>query len=263
MTKRKIMQRTFGKIVGMDDNVPVGPHYDDHVECSDGNTICHGEVFYDCRNNPHSNPNDQHEANITIVEEILTAEDVWVTEYCTENDDYANGYAHLLNEDSIRSKDCVEDWVAENYDYESETANLVAEQVWEDLKGSFDVEPEYDANEYSCYTGEGCCLASYEIGEYENQVDFDRHPELQRLHDCDELDNVLDSVNCDVSVYRFKSREFIDGQFKYVGRETYKGFNGSDHVMTYHSPGGQWHWVVSADRMHEAVEDAIIEICEK
>lgn len=259
MTER---QKTFGDTVGMDSSVPTAVHRDDWIKCSDGTLRHEEDVFRDCRDVPHGSKDDRHEADVTIVEELLDGVDVWVTEYCTENSDYADGYSYVVNELRNDWHDKVEDWIG--YDNPDLTTKI-ADKVCEDIDGEFDCEQEYSHNEYSCYDGDGCCLFSDAIGEYENQLELSAYDELQELHDDDRLDDVLDDVNCDVTVSRSKNRVKNEktGYYEGVGRETYK--DNSDHpcLMTYHMPGGQWHFVVPAGRMEELITEAILELARR
>lgn len=279
--------------------VPTRKHYDDQVECSDGMIVSHGEAFYDCKDHPHNTEEDRNAADVAIVTEFLDGVDGWVTDYTTGNTDYADGYAHIIDEISHDWKDRVDEWIDEDdsdyadiiedaynageldFDFSSDdgdefdsdeyirnvlckpSADSVKEWVFERLEGSFDCEPEFSHNEYSCYSGSGCCLASFEIGEYEEQLSIADHPVLKELHDCGRLDDILDDVSSDAYVSRSHRREKNKetGYYENVGRETYDPY-GSDYpdVMTYHNPGGQWHWVVSGERMEELIREAIVDL---
>lgn len=258
-------QRTFGSVVGMESKVPTTAHRNDFIQCSDG-TLCEArEAFADSKGDYHSDAEVRHESDVTIVTDVLNKVGEWADEYCTENTDYADGYACLIDEDSARWKDTVGEWVEEHcdeYDLDSDIVESVGEWVFEALEGSYDCEPEYHCNEYATYGGSGCCLASYEVGEVEEHVDIVNHDELQALHDDSRLDDVLDDVNCDVYVSRSRRREKNEktGHYEQVGRETYMPYERSaDHPTfeVYTNPGGQWQWVVSEDRMTELVDEAL------
>lgn len=273
-------QKTFGEVVGMEPIVPTRLHPDDLVDCEDRVRIPYCHVHTDCRGRFWSDPNLRDEADVTIVEEVLTGVDEWVTEYCTENTDYADGYAHIVDELSHDWKSRVEEWVeydnsdyadiiedaynageldfdlsdGEGGEYDSDEyirnvlckphADRVAQWVYEALKGSFDSEPEYSRNEYSAYDGPGCCLASFDIGEYEEQLEVSAFPEFKELHDEGRLRDILNRTNCDAYV------RLSDWSLR------------GDHPCfeTYHSPGGQWHWVVSGERMEDLVREAIVDL---
>jgi hypothetical protein len=254
-----------------DGPVPVRVHPNDTVECSDGADCLLRDAFVDCRGEYHSDDADQHDANVTIVTEILKGIDEWATEYCTENTDYVDGYFYVVDEMSHDWAPRIEEWFSdlcyngEGYEgYEDDddfTAELVA-AVREAIDVDSDCEPEYDANDYACYTGSGCCLWSFDIGEHEEQVEISAYPELQALHDQGILDDVLDDVNCDAYVCRSRRREKNEktGYYEPVGRETYMPYDRHTdcpcfEVMT--SPGGQWRFVIPADRMDEIVQEAI------
>lgn len=258
-------QRTFGQAVGMESKVPTTAHRNDLVECSDG-TLCEAsEAFADSKGDYHSDAEARHESDVTIVTDVLNSVGEWADDYCTGNTDYADSYAHMIDEDSVRWHDNVEEWVEEHcdeYDLDSHIVESVVVWVFDELQGSFDCEPEYDSNEYSGYSGSGCCLASFDIGENEEQIDVSGHDELQALHDDNRLDDILDDVNCDVYVSRSHRREKNEetGNYERVGRETYMPYSHNEDHPTfevYTNPGGQWHWVVSEDRMTELVDEAL------
>jgi len=261
------MQATFGETVMMSPFVPVRAHPDDQVVCSDGNTISHCEVCYDCRGGAHSNDQDCHDANVTIVTDILNEEDEWTCEYCTENEDFADPYFCIVDETKSEHADIVERWLEDNWgNYLSSMEELV-DAVVDGIDGSFHCcEAVYQRSDYGCYAGDGCCLFSTTIDEYENQVDFERRPALQELHDKGVLDDILDDVNSDAYVCRSRRREKNEetGMYEYVGRETYDP-HGSDYpsLMLYHNPGGCWHLIVNADTMKEVIIEAIIRLCRK
>ena len=245
--------------------VPCGPLPGDLVQCEDTGEQCERRNAYaDCRGNYYTDDCNRHEADVAIVTEVLMGEDEWVTEYCTENQDYSAGYDCIIDDDRARWTYSVDEWVGDNYDgydrLSTGDADRIVSLICEELDGASDCDLIYYDSDYASYSGPGCCIGSVSIDEYENQVDFDRHDELQELHDKGILDDVLDDVNCDAYVSRSRRREFINGKWEYVGRETYKTYRDDcDHLMTYHHPGGCWHWVVSDDRMDSALLAAIVQ----
>jgi hypothetical protein len=276
-------QRTFGAVVGLDPVVAVVPHRNDLVECSDGTEHRHCDVCYDCAGGAHSNDSDRHDAEVAIVTVILEGHGKWADEYCTENEDYASGYDCLVDEDQARWRDRTDTWVRDELESRDEFVDLeehddlvkfdgvvkfVSDYVFEELDGSSDCELEYHPSEYAGYDGEGCCLDSFEIGEYELQIEINDCDELKALHDRAVLDDILDDVNCDVYVSRSRRREKNEetGYYEHVGRETYMPYaRQSDHpdIMAYTSPGGQWRFVISAERMGELVEEGYAKLRDK
>ena len=266
-------QRTFGDDVGMEPVVPVSSHESDLVECSDGTTIPLSDVFEDCRGGYHSNEDDRHEADVTIVREVLDNVIKWVDEY-VQNTDYADGYYHIVDECSHDWDRSVEEWVREHYGDHMGYGHLddyvddIVESIGCNLKGSSDWEPEYGHNEYFGYSGPGCCLWGTDIGEYEEQIDVSCFDELQELHNQTRLDDVLDDLEREFCISRSQRRVKNEstGRYEGVGRKTYmSGFNGDKHPCfeMYTSPGGRYDFVVCADRMHELVATAIIDICRR
>lgn len=262
------MQRTFGKSFGQDPVVNSRSMPDDTVIASDGQPIRLGDAHIDCRDNPHRTEDECFDANVEIVTEILMSHDEWVTDYCTENTDYPDGYVHIVGECSHDWPERIEEWIrdedggSDGYtDYE-DYFNKVVAAVHDRIDGEFDIECKYDANEYARWIGPGCCLYSLDIGEYENQIEISSHPELQALHDARILDDILDHVNCDVYVSRSKDRVLNEetDRYEYVGRETYGPDAKYPCLWVYHMPGGQWHYVVPDDSMREYLANAIVDV---
>ena len=71
--------------------------------------------FSDCRGIKHPDADTRHDADVAIVEELLDAHDKWVTEYCTENDDYASGYDCIVDEGSHGWAARIKDWLEDRY----------------------------------------------------------------------------------------------------------------------------------------------------
>jgi hypothetical protein len=269
------MQKTiFGE------TVPVTSHRDDVVTCSDGEERKRFDALADCAGEYHADDEARLEANGVIVGDILEAREKASCEYATENGDYADGYAGIIDERCDGWNDRVHEWIDDNYadeydwvDYDNEDeqpgfVDSIVQSVCEELEGSFDCEPEFDHNEYAAYSGSGCCLDSFDIGEIEEQISINDHPELQALHDAGELDDVLDEVESDyrhdytISRQRRRVKNEKTGHYECTGRATYLPYDNSADYPTfeiYIIPGGQWQFVVSAERMGELVTAAILE----
>jgi hypothetical protein len=295
-------QKTFGDIVGMEAEVPVGTHPDDQVECSDGTVRVRRDTLADCRGGAHGSDDDAHDSNVEIVTEILMAHNEWAREYTTENTDYPDGYAYICDEDAPNWSDRFVEHVSERLedeyefkvclkcganhcdDHEADCEVIadcrddddlsvmgddcavdykdIATAVYERLSAGQDVEAEYARSEYDCYSGPGFCPYSLQIGEYHDQIEVAGHDELQDLHDNGKLDDVLDDVNCDVSVMRSKRRvkDEETGHYKCEGRETYMPYaNHSDHptIDAVHYPEGQWHYVISEESINDMIESEL------
>ena len=278
-------QRTFGETVGLEPIVPTRRHSDDLVECSDGSLIAHSDVWYDCRDNPHSTEAGRELADLTIVEEILQSRADWAREYATENDDFTSGYDHCVTEDNMYWPNPISEWISD-YQYNgSDIADLVLElyrdgridldlssddgdefdddeyvrnvmsmpsdddlvaAVCDDLDGRvLDAEWEYSHNEYAVYSGSGCCLWGFDIGEQEEQVDISAHDEFVELHSQGRLRDLLDSANTDA----------------YVSLSSWSLRGDYPCFEFYHNPGGRWDCIVSAERMEEALMNALERLC--
>lgn len=242
--------------------VPVARHRDDIVECSDGTSCARHEALFDVAGCAHRDDEDKFEANVELVRDILERVVEWSDEYHTGNSDYPNSYGYIVNEVSHEWPKRIEEWIRTQCgDYYGRTKydgymDDMVKYIRENLDGSFDCEPEYSANEYSAYSGVDCCLFSLDIGECEEQIDVNSYPELKVLHDSGELDDVLDELDCDFCISRTyrRVRNEETGYYENVGRKTYNP-HGSDcpAFYVYTMPGGQWHYVVSADRMNELI----------
>jgi len=251
------MQRTFGSTVGLEEIVPSRPHPSDIVECSDGSIRERQDTFDDCRGNPHSNESDRDEADIEIVEEILNVHDKWIEEYCTENTDYTEGYDHIVFEVLHDWPPVVEEWIKDTYGDHTKFDGCMKDlvkAVCDDLYDSMEGEWKYNSNEYASYSSSGCCIWGFDIGEYEEQIDISDFPELQRLYNLGRLPDILESVNCDAYV-NSSSIKWLRRDFE--EQRDYPTF------CTSHCPGGRWDFVVSDDRMREAVTNGIIALCRK
>lgn len=239
--------------------VPVGPHRDDIMVCSDGTECPRYEARFDCAGNAHSTDEARHDADVEIVTELLDAREKAVSEYCTENEDYASGYDCIVNEGSHGWRDRIEEWLeAEDIDFD---AALVAHII--DRIDSSDCEVVYNRSEYAAYSGPGLCIDSFDIGEVEEQIGISDYPELTVLHNQGRLDDVLDDVRCEFCISRSRRRVKNEktGSFEPVGRETYMPY-GSDYpsILAYTMPGGQWHWVIPADCIREIIEQYRLEL---
>lgn len=261
-------QTTFGAAVGMETEVQTRLHLDDFVECSDGALVHLRDAFTDCKDGYHSSDDDAMESNAAIATEVLNGVVEWSDEYHTGNSDYPDGCCHIVDETSHLWNDRVKEWAEDRHWASTDCLDKIVETVCENIEGAFDCEPEFCANEYSCYTGDGCCLFSMELGEIEEQIDVTCHDELMELHRRNELDDVLDRIDRDFCINRSRPRRKNEetGHYEPYGRETYRsGFDGDKYPSfeVYTMPGGQWQWVVSKDRMDELVVDAIIQLCRK
>lgn len=258
------MQRTIDGC-GLDPVVPSARLANDEVVCEDGWICKHSEAHYDCEGRAWGEAVTRHDADVETVSDILDGVDKWVCE-CAQQDDYASGYIHIVDEVSHEWPERVREWIEGRYgDWLGHTdfdAEPVIAKVCEELDGEFECDVEYTSNEYAAYNGKGCCLWAFDIGECEEQVEIDNYPELKVLHDAGRLDDVLDDVNCNAyvsrSCRRVKNEE--TGYYENAGRETYMPYaHNKDHpdITTCHMPGGQWMFVVDAERMEELVREAL------
>jgi len=247
------MQRTLDGAL-----VPVGPHRDDLVECSDGSFVRYEDVeFVDCRGGVHSNEDDMNDANDDIVRDVLDSRDEWIGEYVA-SDDYGDNYAYLVLEDSVRWKDRIAEYVDEECpDLSGDVRRIIVDNLWGAIDG-YDLEAHYQSNEYACYYGEGVCVDSFEVGEYEDQIEVNEVPELRALYDSGDLEGCLGRYNGDLCI---NENDRYDAE---LGRRVKTGFvEKSDHPTFYGYSGGwgRWHYAIPADRMKELLAETIADYC--
>jgi hypothetical protein len=246
--------------------VPVAPHRDDVVECSDGTVCARRDVCFDCKGGAHSNDDDRKESDVEIVRDILNGVVEWSENYHTDGGDYADGVAYIVHECSHDWPARVEEWIRDNHgDYYGRTKHddrmeELVEYICNEIAAYDDYEPEYDRSNYSCYSGPDCCLYSLEIGECEEQVDVDAFDELKALHESGDLDDVLDELDRDFCIMRSRRRVKNEetGRYEEVGRETYMPYeHHAEHptFCIYTLPSGQWHYVVEAERMEQIISE--------
>lgn len=263
-------QRTFGEIVGMEPVVPVSPHVDDIVVTEDGIYAARCDSYADCRGNYHSSDDDRNEADVEIVTEILNNRDEWIREYTTGNDDYADMYAHVMCEDRASVAHHIREWFddgdivdmvdglindghielpddTDSWDYAEElvdslSMNQLSDAMIDDCIDMMGY--EYEGSEYAAYFGEGICLGSFAIDEYENQIDLTLSDELLELHDQGKLADIVACVDCECHVN-------MDGYSKDAKYPC---------IYTYHYPGGQWQFIVDYETAYDIAIEKLLDI---
>ncbi|MHC4371030.1 MAG: hypothetical protein ACYSW8_25760, partial [Planctomycetota bacterium] len=179
---------TFGTVE------PVARLGSDVVVCSDGSECEFSEAFTDCRGELHRTEEERHDADVAIVTEVLDGRVAGAEEYATENDDYASAYDCIVDECKHEWPGRVKTWICDSYgdyygrtDYDDFMDELVA-HICDDIYGAGDCDVEYNRSDYSAYSGKGFCLDGFKIGEIEEQIDLECHPELMDLHNAGRLD---------------------------------------------------------------------------
>ncbi len=242
--------------------VPTAPHPDDRMECSDDTYILRGDAFIDCNGDAHRDEDACREGNVAFVTELLDAYAESACEYA-EHEDHGDGYCHMVKETHNEWKSKVKDWIVDSggqfdWDEYPELLAWVTETVWQKIYDWENWETVYESSEYAAYCGDGCCLAAWEVGECEEQISLSDHPSLAKLHDKGELEALLEDYNGDLSIshnncYNEHGRRVPDG---YVSKGKYPD------IMGYINPGGQWYFVVDADTMADAIDEALTEYAE-
>lgn len=227
---------------------PVGPHRDDDILCSDGTLVKRPLVLLDCKGGAHSNEEDQHDANVSILTEYLSEGDEWVKEHTTtEGSDYPSAYACILSEGHHNWEPLIVEWLFNSDDNPGDPLLTLLSAEIADNVDPDDAEPKYNSSDYSSYSGKGCCIDSFAIDEYEHEHDVMCTEVLRTLHEQGQLDACIDDVNCDV----------------FIARDSYSASATHPTLTTYHTPGGGWDFVIPAGRMDELLAQAIIAVCRR
>ena len=239
---------------------PVGPHRDDLIECSDGSTVRYEDIeFTDCRGGVHSCEDDMNDANDEIVGDLLDAEDSWIGEYVA-SDDYGDEYAYLVMESSHGWRDRIEEWVEDKHPkFDGSMLSTIVDDL-SDKIDSYDIEGHYQNNEYANYFGNGCCLNSYQVGEYEDQIIVDDREEFKALHESGDLEGCLDRYNGDLCINENSRYDAESGRrvkCGYVSKGEYPMFYG------YSAGWGCWHYAVSDERMEKLLSEVIASYCRR
>jgi len=244
--------------------VPTAPHPDDRMECSDNTYIRRGDAFIDCAGNAHRDKDARRDANVEFVTELLDARAGSACDYA-EHEDYGDGYSYLVKESHAEWKDRVKEWIVDDgggqidWDEYPELLAWVTETVWQKVYDWDNWEAEYESSDFSDYYGDGCCLVSWEVGEIEEQVSLSNHPGLAELHKEGELEALLEGYNGELYISR---NDHFDKKTKTRIPDGFISKGDYPDIMGYVSPGGQWQYVVSAENMDDALEEALQEYAE-
>jgi hypothetical protein len=245
---------------------PVGAHRDDIVVCEDGGDCPRLDAFTDCRGRYYRDEDERDEANNDIVAELLDAESAWCDEYVA-SDDYGDGYAYIVCEGHHDWDGPIASWLDETYNdgkgwnarplYGGSVAKALVASIAQLVHDYDDFESKYSRNEYACYSGKGCCISSFGVGEYETQIDIAGRDEFEVLNDEGALEGCLASYNGDLYLHcndRYDKASGKRVRTGYVSHNTFWGTSGGH---------GVWHYVVSDDSMEEYLCRAIVEYCER
>ena len=207
----------------------------------------------------------KNDANDDIVKELLDAEDEWIGEYVA-SDDYGNGYAYLVSERSYYWSDRIGEWLDDNCTdgggwkarprYTGELRKALVEGI-ADRMDECDYEAHYQSNEYANWGGDGCCLDSLEVGEYETQIDIAGRPEFEALAASGDLEGCLDRYNGDLYI---SCNDRYDAE---SGRRVRTGYVSHGCFWGYSTGWGRWHYVVSDERMNALLCESIVDYCER
>ena len=247
--------------------VAVGPHRSDFVECSDGSVIMRSDAEYvDCRGVVHRDEDALCDANDEIVKEVLDAEDAYCGEY-VESEDYGACYAHLVREGYHNWGGPIGYWLDDNHTYGSgwnrrptyngKMRDMLIEAIGQPVYDYDDFECHYQRDEYGCYAGDGCAIDSFEVGEYETQIDLADREELKALDESGDLEGCL--ARYDGNLY-IRCNDRYDRESK---KRVCTGYVEHGSFYGYSTGWGRWHFVVPTDSMDEYLAKAIVEYCER
>lgn len=252
------MQRTFGESFGLDPVVPSRRHRDDEVVCSDGTTIADRDAWFDIDDKAHRTKEERHTANVEIVRDILKAHEQWCDDY-TSSDDYGDGYAYIASEVSHSWNDHIDDWLNDQAP-ELATSDFAKELVDNMANDIDDWECIYHCNEYAGYYGDGICLFSMEVGEYEDQIELSADDRLSVLHEAGELEDILAQLDGEFCLYRYS--KYVEGT-NGNGRRIYQDYIQRDNFTVTFNPGGQWQYVVPKDDALRLLAEAVCQVCRR
>jgi hypothetical protein len=238
--------------------VPIAPHPDDKVECSDDTYIRRADAFIDCTGNAHRTDDERYEANREHVENVLDSRAKWGDNY-VQSEDYGDGYAHVVKECSHDWSGCIKGWLLDelweiDLEEHPELLKVLVESISQKVYDWDNWESEYDRSEYSLYCGDGCCLASFGVGEYEDQISLSDVNGFTMLHVAGELEALLEEYNGDLYISR---NDHYDKETQTRVPDGYVSKGSHPDILGYTNPSGQWHYVVSSENMHDAFDEAI------
>jgi hypothetical protein len=239
------------------DLVPITPHPDDTMECSDNTYIRRGDAFIDCQGNAHRDDAERCEANREYVENVLDSRAEWACDYVA-SEDYSDQYAHMVKECKHDWNDRIKEWVIDDgigeIDWTAypELLKVLVESISEKVYDWDNWFGEYERSDYSSYYGSGCCLASFSVGEYEDQISLTDVEGFAELHQLGELEALLEDYNGDLYISR---NDHYDKETNTRAPDGYVDKGGN--FLGYTNVGGQWRFVVSSENMGEAFDEAI------
>ncbi len=200
------------------------------------------------------------EDSVERLREALDARIKWATEYAEEHDDYVNGYAHIVSEQSYDWERCFEEWLDDDYP----GAKILAAEIADHFDSS-DAEAERNGSDYGGYYGSGCCIWGFKIEEIEEQISVADCPVCTELNHEGILDDCLDRLENEFCISRSKKRvKGDDGKYRDVGRKLVNPYDRDYPAFeVYTVCSGGWDFAVGADRMKELVTEAITRYCER
>lgn len=257
-------QRTFGENIGLEPIVPVSTHPEDPIECADG-TVCHrDDVFFAVDGKAYTSEQGRDEAEVEIVKAILGGQEKWVESYTSGeyNNDYGDGYAYVAGEMDYRY--AVEQWV-EDYDtslpkpyskrYDGPYLKRIVDSMTQQIADAGEWDSVFHASEYACYSGDGICIWSAEVGEQEDQIEVCSHAALDYLNDEERLESILEQLDGDFCLHRLSKYN------EETEERTYDKFVRHGSFTAIFNPGGQWQYVVSVANAKLYPANAICELC--
>lgn len=175
-------------------------------------------------------------------------------EYSTGHGDFASGYDCLVTDDQTIFRDRFIMHIKAHFELPN---GITPEMVWDKFDArdfGWEWEP---GNEYAAYSGQGFCIASFDVGEQEEQIDVFSNPILMDLWENDALDEYLDCYNGDLYLNQDYEREYDveKGYWVNTDRKSYVHSSEYPCLYGYVNCSGMWHAVLCDDYIDSLIED--------
>jgi len=185
----------------------------------------------------------------------------------TENEDYASAYYYIVDETSYDWPARIHEWLTTEYgdylghtDWGAETDRKLASHMAESLDSS-DCEAKYGHNEYAAYSGPGCQLCGFDIGEIEEQINILVDDVLRDLWEAGDLELVLTDVD-NRREFCMRGHDHWNPESKrWVHQWWFDPQTPFPTFLIYCLPGGRWDFVVPDSTMKEKLAEAICDLC--
>jgi hypothetical protein len=192
-----MMQMTFGPIVGMPPVVPVAPHPEDILDCTDsGNHLRRADCFFSADGLAFEDCDERYDHDLDLVGDLLKGLAEWWAEY-RQSDDCMDEYVHLVAEYPERVRAGVEEWIDYNYGNSDEFSDEMIEAVCDDLME--EVEMAWTKDRWDC-DKLAVIFDSYDLGECHEQIEIRNEEVFSELYNRGDLVDMLEEWDIDYGV---------------------------------------------------------------